>query len=540
MPQPPGYEPSIKGDGTVPKRILLAMAQERELRALLEVIPNQLIEHEEVASVGLYLIGPGDLCDTCYFQEPCQDRTRCMHQEVAGLNLLAGTAEEIETLRARFLRIPIGHRLIGHIGATGEEILIPDVHDKKYKLPDDSWIKREGVIGFVGEPLIDRDEIIGALGIGLRVPGTQDALEWVRIIAAHAAAAIVNARTFEEIDCLRTRLALENQYLQEEMEQVEPWGEMIGKSPALRNVQQQIKMVAPTEANVLVTGESGTGKELVAHEIHRLSSRGEGPLIRVNCAAVPRDLYESEFFGHVKGAFTGALRDRMGRFELANGGTLFLDEVGEIPIELQPKLLRVIQEGSFERVGGERTREVDVRLVAATNRDLKKEIRAGRFREDLFYRLSVFPVHVPPLRERSDDIPLLAEHFLHLSSLRIKKPAPRLTPADIIRLQAYPWPGNVRELQNVIERALITSRGTRLQFVLPEEPEGSQDESADRPPAPFVTYGELRRREKENLRAALEHAGGKVYGPGGAADLLGIRPTTLYSKVKRFGLKKAK
>jgi transcriptional regulator with GAF, ATPase, and Fis domain len=298
--------------------------------------------------------------------------------------------------------------------------------------------------------------------------------------------------------------------------------------------------VAPTDAAVLILGESGTGKELVAREVHRRSGRSARPLIKVNCAAVPRELYESEFFGHARGAFTGALRDRAGRFELADGGTLFLDEVGEIPLELQAKLLRVLQEGELERVGEERTRRVDVRLIAATNRDLRAEAEAGRFRQDLYYRLSVFPIELPPLRRRVEDIPPLAEHFLALAARKLGRPKPRLTLADAQRLQRYRWPGNVRELQHVIERAVIIADGARLVIELPADPAAALPETR---PSPLrdhddrvLTDAEVRRLEADNIRAALRRTAGKVSGPGGAAELLGIKPTTLASRIKTLGL----
>jgi transcriptional regulator with GAF, ATPase, and Fis domain len=274
--------------------------------------------------------------------------------------------------------------------------------------------------------------------------------------------------------------------------------------------------------------------------VHRRSRRAGKPLIKVNCAAVPRELYESEFFGHARGSFTGALRDRAGRFELADGGTLFLDEVGEIPLELQAKLLRVLQEGELERVGEERTRRVDVRLVAATNRDLRAEAEAGRFRKDLYYRLSVFPVELPPLRERVEDIPLLAEHFLALAARKLGRPKPRLTLASVRQLQRYHWPGNVRELQHVIERAVITADGARLAIELPAGPAGTPGKpatssvavAADR----VLTDAEVRRLEADNISAALRRTTGKVSGPGGAVELLGIKPTTLASRIKTLGL----
>jgi transcriptional regulator with GAF, ATPase, and Fis domain len=261
----------------------------------------------------------------------------------------------------------------------------------------------------------------------------------------------------------------------------------------------------------------------------------------VNCAAVPRELYESEFFGHARGAFTGALRDRAGRFELADGGTLFLDEVGEIPLELQAKLLRVLQEGELERVGEERTRKVNVRLIAATNRDLRAEAEAGRFRQDLYYRLSVFPVELPPLRKRPEDVPLLAEHFLALSARRLGRPKPRLNLANVQQLQRYHWPGNVRELQHVIERAVITADGARLTIELPAGPSDTTAASSAAPvPDQVLTDAEMRRLEAENIQRALRRTGGKVSGAGGAAELLGIKPTTLASRIKALGITNAR
>lgn len=266
-------------------------------------------------------------------------------------------------------------------------------------------------------------------------------------------------------------------------------------------------------------------------------------MIRVNCASIPRELYESEFFGHVKGAFTGAVKDRAGRFELAHEGTLFLDEVGEIPLDLQSKLLRVLQEGTYERVGDEKTQKVDVRIVAATNQDLKKEVEQGRFREDLFYRLNVFPIEVPPLRKRTDDIPLLASHFLTLAAKRFHAPQPRLTKANVLQLQNYEWPGNVREMQNVLERAVITSQKGTLQLDLPVGkgkkrniplPENTSLQNDGK----VFTETEMKQREQENLLAALEQTRWKIFGPRGAAELLDMRPTTLISRIKKIGLKK--
>jgi len=324
----------------------------------------------------------------------------------------------------------------------------------------------------------------------------------------------------------------------------ETFGSLVGQSAALRRIVNQIDIVAPTEASVLILGETGTGKELVAHEIHRRSARKDGPSVRVNCASIPRELFESEFFGHVRGSFTGAVKDRAGRFETAEGGTIFLDEVGEIPLDIQNKLLRVLQEKRYERVGDDRTRRADVRIVAATNRDLKKAAAAGRFREDLYYRLNVFPVQVPPLRERMDDIPLLAKHFVEISAKEMKCAKPRLTRAAVTQLQSHDWPGNVRELRNVIERAVILARGGALEFDLPISnqavpPALPIPRAAGNSAQPkFLTDVEVQRFERDNLVEALEAANWKISGRDSAAELLGLKPTTLLSRMTKWGLKK--
>ena len=348
----------------------------------------------------------------------------------------------------------------------------------------------------------------------------------------------------EEVESLKRRLELENQYLQEEIKAEVNHRNIVGNSPAVAKLIQQIAMVAPTGANVLISGESGTGKELIARAIHAGSGRSDRPLIRVNCAAIPRDLFESEFFGHVKGAFTGAMQDRPGRFELAHGGTLFLDEVGEIPLELQSKLLRVLQDQQFERVGDNRTREVDVRVIAATNRELKEMIDAGQFREDLYFRLNVFPIDSVPLRKRIEDVPLLARYFLHRACLKFNKPGVRIPPAQLDVLTRYPWPGNIRELENVIERQVIVTQDQRLSFddLLLVEPlsrhtafnETSHDSSEL--PDHLLTEQALCHQQRCNALKALKAANGKVSGAGGAAELLGMKPTTLTSRLRKWGI----
>jgi len=347
---------------------------------------------------------------------------------------------------------------------------------------------------------------------------------------------------YGEIARLKEELERERDYLREEVNVSMNLGRFVGNSPALRAMLARIEAVAGTPANVLIVGETGTGKELVAHAIHTRSGRAGGPLVKVNCASIPAELFESEFFGHVRGSFTGAHRDRVGRFQLAHGGTIFLDEVGEIPLALQGKLLRVIQEREFERVGDDTTRVVDVRVIAATNKDLEKAVEAGEFREDLYYRLSVFPVQVPPLRRRGDDVVQLAVHFLEQVCRDFGRPRLQITQTQSEALRAYAWPGNIRELKNVIERAVILSTGDTLRLELspPEGPAGA-DSARPGPPSPmasFLTDSQMRARQRANLIAALEATGWRVSGKGGAADRLGIRPSTLTDRMKTLKIRR--
>jgi transcriptional regulator with GAF, ATPase, and Fis domain len=395
------------------------------------------------------------------------------------------------------------------------------------------WI--HGVLGY---PLRFRDQVVGVLVCYLRTPPHEGMLEWLPTFAAHAAVAIGNCRALQEIQHLHEQLELERDYLREEAARIVPVEGIAGTSEALARVLRQVEMVAPTDANVLIQGESGTGKELIARAIHHRSSRSARPLVKVNCASIPRDLFESECFGHVRGAFTGAVRDRVGRFQLADRGTILLDEVGEIPLDLQTKLLRVLQEGEFERVGEESTRRVNVRVLAATNRDLRAEVAAGRFRLDLFYRLSVFPIQVPPLRERQDDIPALLSQFLRAASSRLHRNVPKVPQRELAKLLDYPWPGNIRELQHVVERAVILAppEGAVRFEVAPFVDAASESRGAGQPR--YYTDMEWRRLESENLLAALAAAGGKVAGRHGAAALLGLNPNTLASRLRALGLKR--
>jgi PAS domain S-box-containing protein len=341
---------------------------------------------------------------------------------------------------------------------------------------------------------------------------------------------------------LREELERERDYLREEVNVAMNFGRIVGTSQALQRMLKQVEAVAETPASVLLQGESGVGKELVAHAIHARSARADGPLVKVNCASIPKELFESEFFGHVKGAFTGAHRDRVGRFQLADGGTLFLDEVGEIPLELQGKLLRVLQESEFERVGDDVTRSVDVRVIAATNRNLEKSIVDSEFREDLFYRLSVFPVEVPPLRERADDVMQLAKHFLEQTCNDFGRPLMTLTRAQADHLRGYSWPGNIRELKNVIERAVILSPGNvlRLDLSMPNLSVPEETTARAQPPADdeVMTEKEMQEFRKTNIEKALEMSSWRVSGPGGAAEMLGVKPTTLTDRIRAHGIKR--
>jgi len=519
--------------------VALAVAEARSVETVLGRIVLGLLAQEGVALARIWLVAPGDICASCPMRPECPDQSRCLHLVASAGNPVADTGEDWSRLNGDFRRFPMNVRKVGRVGGTGEPLLVNTDLAESPEMARPDWLRRERIVSFAGQPLIFRGEILGVLAVFSRAEIQEAQFEWLRTFADHAAVAIANARAFEEVARLRQQLELERDYLREEVREALAFGEIVGQSPALQTVLKQIDLVAPTDAAVLILGESGTGKELVASAIHEHSPRRDRALVRVNCASVPAELFESEFFGHVKGAFTGALRDRVGRFQLADRGTLFLDEVGEIPIALQGKLLRVLQEGQFERVGDDTTRKVDVRIIAATNRDLKRDVETARFRHDLYYRLSVFPIELPPLRERREDIPALAAHLLRLACARLKRPGMRLTSQDLAALERYDWPGNVRELQHVIERAIILGQGGRLRFdtALPRRQLGSESAKqrqtaivGPRPTATVVPEAEVRRRERENVLAALEQARWKVYGPGGAAELLGIKATTLASR----------
>ena len=508
--------------------LALRISGERDVEAVLRQIVGGLVQQSGVALARLWLVKPGDICRLCRMRPSCPDQTACLHLAASAGSSLAG--QSWSRTDGDFRRLPLAHLKVGSIASRRTGLVIADPLSEKWARPD--WVRSEHITSFVGQPLVFRDETLGVLAAFRREPIDDHEVRWLRMFADQAASAIANARAFSELERLRQQLESHNAYLKEEVDAALAFGSIVGRSRALRRVLAQVEDVAATDSTVLILGESGTGKELLAKEIHERSPRAHKPFIRVNCSAIPREMFESEFFGHVRGAFTGAMRDRPGRFQIANGGTIFLDEIGDLPLELQPKLLRVLQEGEYERVGEDVTRKVDVRVIAATNRDLAEEVRERRFREDLFYRLNVFPLELPPLRVRSDDIPLLATHAIAEVSKRLRIQAPTLTQADAARLQQYDWPGNIRELKDVIERAVILSKGVRLRLDIALADRSATATSVPDRPDLILTERECRARERANLMKALQRADGRVYGQGGAAELLAINPTTLASRLR--------
>jgi transcriptional regulator with GAF, ATPase, and Fis domain len=530
-------------DLTLLPPILLALAEQRSLDAVLTTIVGAVAAQPEVALARVWLRDDDRACPVCL---RAGHRSEALHLRASAGSPLDPAADWSKTTGS-FHRVPLDAPLkIAHIAKTGQPVRISRLADDSHWIRSPQWAAREGLKGFAGRPLMFRGEVLGVLAAFRRTELSEGCWTWLQTLSDAASVAVANARAFEDAERLRKELELERDYLREEVQSSGAFGEILGQSPALGRVLHEVNTVAATDTAVLILGESGTGKELVARAIHQRSRRASRPMVKVNCGSIPRELFESEFFGHVRGSFTGAVRDRVGRFQLANGGTIFLDEVGEIPLDLQVKLLRVLQEGEFERLGDETTRRVDVRIIAATNRDLQQDVIEHRFRLDLFYRLSVFPIATPPLRDRRDDIPQLIQHFVHQCSDRLHVERPKLPIREIERAQAYDWPGNIRELQNVVERAVILARGGALELLLPNS--GSVDPSAvppvalpasTKPSSDIVTEQQWRDLERTNVRRALERANFRIYGPDGAAALLGINGATLASRLKKLGVTRA-
>jgi transcriptional regulator with GAF, ATPase, and Fis domain len=520
------------------QKAALNVAQALSPCDVLANIVGDLVVEPGVALARIWLTAPGDSCADCLLSEECNSHERCLHLVASAGQTLASPDEVVTNTEGRFRRFPLGVRKVGRIAASGEPLLL-SVHDQEDWLVDPTWAEAERIVCFAGQPLIFRGEVLGVLALFSRSDLNDLEFDWMRTFADHAATAIANSRAFEEVERLRTQLELERDYLREEIKVVQAFGCIVGDSPALQKLMQQVEVVAPTEATVLIEGESGTGKEMIAGALHEQSPRFHKPLVRVNCASIPHELFESEFFGHLKGSFTGATADRAGRFQVADGGTLFLDEVGEIPLDLQGKLLRALQEGQFSRVGEDQERKVDVRVIAATNKDLKEEVAAGRFREDLYYRLTVFPIRMPALRERMTDIPLLAQHFVEQGCSAPPGECPKLRQRDLDALQKHSWPGNIRELQNVIQRALISAQNGRLALDIPTVGGPAVVDSSSVASAPnLLTNDEMKSAERDNLVSVLNHVRWKIAGEGGAAEFLGINPATLSSRLKSLGIER--
>lgn len=460
-----------------------------------------------------------------------------MHCDSVGISLPDGESGQFRLLALDF---PAGkgfvkEELVATPGAVGRHALDtrrplilrvpddipPELHDKAIA---------EGLKSICVIPLVSRGRAVGVLTIGRVLEGafSQDDVEFMSQAGGQIAIAIENALAYQKISELNEKLAQERLYLEDEIRSEFNFENIVGKSPALQKVLDQIAVVAPTDSTVLLHGETGTGKELIARAVHSLSPRKGRTFVRLNCAAIPSGLVESELFGHEKGAFTGALMQKKGRFEISDRGTLFLDEIGDITLELQPKLLRAIQEQEFERLGSTKTIHVDVRLIAATHRDLPAMIRNSQFREDLFYRLNVFPVEIPPLRERREDIPLLVHFFASRLSRRMQKKIRTISQESMDGLIMAPWPGNIRELENFIERAVILSQGEELKVPLQE-----LELLSARPALPDST---LEAAERQAIIEALKAASGRISGSGGAAERLGLKRTTLQNKMRKLAI----
>ncbi|MGJ5818628.1 sigma 54-interacting transcriptional regulator [Paludibaculum fermentans] len=448
------------------------------------------------------------------------------HIHLTALHCPAGMLFEPEEISVSPQGMPAGEAI-----STGRPVVLAgDEHDR-FTAPVYRKYRHLGFQSSCSIPLVGTNGISGVLDLGRRSgqPFTPDEVDLLVQVARQIAIATENALAYRELSELRDKLATEKLYLEDEIRFDQNVGSMIGEGPAFQAVLSGIQVVAPTDATVLIEGETGTGKELVARALHDLSGRCKRSFIKVNCAAIPATLLESELFGHEKGSFTGAFAQKIGRFELAHQGTLFLDEVGEIPLELQSKLLRAIQEQELERLGGNRTIRVNVRFVAATNRGLKKMVEEGKFRSDLYYRLHVFPLTVPPLRERKEDIPLLIRYFTQKYATRMNRPIESIPSSTIEALTNYDWPGNIRELQNVIERSVILSPGRVLVVTLPEISKAA--------PPPRTSRIE-ESVERDRILRALRATRGKVAGPHGAASLLGLRRTTLQSRMKKLSIER--
>lgn len=539
---PCGYNRSVDASPARKYRLLLMVAEaanaELDLGGVLASVARVLTPIVQVDAILIVTLDGDGL------------RPRAIHIE--GVDRRSG--ESVLDAVARALEMPpgqydarFGRMLVregsgtAHVGETGRADVCEDLASNR-RYPEDDRLVSHGVRAYVRTPLVVRSRFLGSITFARTSERrfTADEIELLEEVTRPIAGAVAHALAFEEIGRLKNRLQEENRALQRDLDEQFMLDDIIGSSPALRAVLRQVEQVAPTDSTVLITGETGTGKELVARALHRRSKRAARPLIKANLAALPDTLIASELFGHERGAFTGALQRHVGRFELASGGTLFLDEIGELPAEMQVALLRVLQDGEFERVGGSLTLRTDARVIAATNRDLAADIAAGRFRSDLFYRLNVFPIVVPPLRARREDIPTLVEYFATRHGARLGKRFREVPRAGLAALVDYDWPGNIRELENTVERAAIVSEGGVLRF------DGFpwDDRASRRTPAPAAAPAATAPRSADDasgrdaIERALADARGRVSGPKGAAFMLGLPASTVESRIRRLGIDK--
>jgi formate hydrogenlyase transcriptional activator len=511
--------------------LLAVLQQERDQLDLLLGVTNAVVSHLDTREL---------------FKAVAPAIRRCVCADVAALSVYD---EEANVLRHHVCDAPEGF-------ATCSEVAVPEAstiegsaagYVFKTNQPrvfdvaaleafsESAFIRTRGIQSVCVVPLATAHGVIGTLNLGARAPAafSPEQFPLLTRVAGQIAIALRNAASYERIEALNSQLAREKLYLEDEIRGEHGFEEIIGRSPALSRVLREIATVAPTDSTVLITGETGSGKELVARAIHEISARRDRAFVKLNCAAIPTGLLESELFGHEKGAFTGAISTRVGRFELASHGTVFLDEIGEIPLELQPKLLRVLQEREFERLGSSRTLRTEARLIAATNRDLAAMAAEHTFRQDLFYRLNVFPIAVPALRDRREDIPMLIRHFAQQFSRHMRKSIETIPSETMEALTRYDWPGNIRELQNLIERAVILSRGTTL-----DVPLAGLTLTAPAVAAPAVSSPEttLQEADRRHIVAALERSNWVLAGPNGAAARLGVKRSTLQFRMRKLGI----
>ena len=520
------------------RRVTEHMAVGQRLDEVLVTIAEGLVELAGYARASVWLLLTDEDCDSCREKPPAM--------QVQKVRLHRFTfSPEVHKLEPAVHAIPISPAFIEKINRDRRPLLLNElaqwadviaeatigttIHPSVPQIID--ALTEAGLKGGVGYPLFLHDRLMGFLLLWSLREISEEESGFLEVFALQAASVIRSAQLYREVERLKDQLELENTYLEEAVREEGGFADIVGRSPALRGVLRLVQQVAPTDSTALLIGETGTGKELIARAIHAGSLRAKHPMIKVNCGAISPTLVESELFGHEKGAFTGALQRRIGRFELANHGTIFLDEVGELGPETQVKLLRVLQEREFERVGGERPIQVDVRVIAATHRDLQKDMASGRFRADLFFRLNVVPIVVPPLRERIEDLAALVAHFVAHFARTLRKPLTGISRASLARLERYSWPGNIRELQNMIERACVLAPGSVVDVPDPaaSAPAGeSTDEESET----------LEAFERQHLVRILEQSSWRIEGPGGAAERLGLRPSTLRSRLHRLGVRR--